>query len=72
MATLILSRNDVRELLSMAEAIEAVEEAFRKWSQGKGNMPPKAYLVVEKGDFRAMPVSLPGIAGVKWVNVHRL
>jgi alanine dehydrogenase len=70
MPTLILSRKDIKELLSIAEAIEAVEEAFRKWSQGKGNMPPKAYLVVEKGDFRAMPVLLPGIAGVKWVNVH--
>jgi len=70
MPTLILSRNDVKGLLSMAAAIEAVEEAFREWAQGKGNMPPKAYLVVEKGDFRAMPVSLPGTAGVKWVNVH--
>ncbi len=70
MPTLILSRNDVKELLSMAEVIEVVEKAFREWAQGKGNMPPKAYLVVEKGDFRAMPVSLPGTAGVKWVNVH--
>jgi alanine dehydrogenase len=33
-------------------------------------MPPKAYLSVEKGDFRAMPVYLPGVAGLKWVNVH--
>lgn len=70
MPTLILSRNDVKELLNMAEVIKAVEKAFREWAQGKGNMPPKAYLVVEKGDFRAMPVSLPGTAGVKWVNVH--
>ncbi len=70
MPTLILSRNDVKELLSMAEAIVVVEKAFQEWAQGKGHMPPKAYLVVEKGDFRAMPVSLPGTAGVKWVNVH--
>ena len=70
MPTLLLSRNDVKNLLSMTEAIGAVEEAFGEWTQGKGNMPPKAYLVVEKGDFRAMPVFLPGIAGVKWVNVH--
>jgi len=70
MPTLILSRNDVKELLNMFEVIEVVEKAFQEWSQGKGNMPPKAYLVVEKGDFRAMPVSLPGTAGVKWVNVH--
>ena len=33
-------------------------------------MPPKSYLTVDKGDFRAMPASLPGAAGMKWVNVH--
>jgi alanine dehydrogenase len=33
-------------------------------------MPPKVYLAVEHGDFRAMPAALPGCAGVKWVNVH--
>ncbi|HEY31520.1 MAG TPA: ornithine cyclodeaminase family protein [Dehalococcoidia bacterium] len=70
MPTLILSKDEVRELLSMSEVIEAVEEAFRNWTQGKGNMPPKAYLGVEQGDFRAMPVYLPGVAGLKWVNVH--
>jgi len=33
-------------------------------------MPAKAYLLLEQGDFRAMPASLPEAAGVKWVNVH--
>jgi alanine dehydrogenase len=33
-------------------------------------MPPKAYLTLDKGDFRAMPASVPGAAGVKWINVH--
>lgn len=70
MPTLILNKDDVRGLLSMSEVIKAVEEAFRDWAQGKGNMPPKAYLKVEQGDFRAMPVYLPGVAGLKWVNVH--
>jgi alanine dehydrogenase len=70
MPTLILGRDEVRGLLSMSEVIKAVEEAFRNWVQGKGTMPPKAYLVVERGDFRAMPAHLPGVAGLKWVNVH--
>ncbi|UCB42306.1 MAG: ornithine cyclodeaminase family protein [Dehalococcoidales bacterium] len=70
MPTLILSKNEMRGLLSMPEVIEVVEEAFRDWTQGKGNMPPKAYLSVDQGDFRAMPVYLPGVAGLKWVNVH--
>lgn len=38
--------------------------------EGKGKMPAKTYLSLERGDFRAMPAALPGSAGVKWVNVH--
>jgi alanine dehydrogenase len=33
-------------------------------------MPSKVYLTVKDGDFRAMPASLPGAAGMKWVSVH--
>jgi alanine dehydrogenase len=47
-----------------------VEDAFRMLAGGKANMPPKAYLLVEHGDFRAMPAALPGCAGMKWVNSH--
>jgi len=54
----------------MSEVIIAVEEAFRMCGEGKSNMPPKTYLSLEQGDFRAMPAALPGCAGVKWVNVH--
>lgn len=38
--------------------------------QGKTDMPPKSYLLVEGGDFRAMPALVPGAVGVKWVNSH--
>jgi len=47
-----------------------VEDAFKAWGQDKANMPPKAYLVMEQGDFRAMPAAIPGAVGMKWVNVH--
>ncbi len=70
MGTLILTRNEVTKLLDMPEVITAVEDAFRAWGEGKGSMPPKAYLNVEKGDFRAMPAALPGAAALKWVNAH--
>ncbi len=70
MSTLILDKKSVSALLNMRTTIEAVEQAFRDWTNGKGTMPSKAYLVLEKGDFRAMPAALPGAAGVKWVNVH--
>ena len=70
MSTLVLTRNDVRGLLDMAEVIEAVEQAFRYWQQGQAVMPPKAYLTLEHGDIRAMPSAIPGSAAVKWANVH--
>lgn len=70
MSTLILDKKSVSALLNMRTTIKAVEQAFRDWTNGKGTMPSKAYLVLEKGDFRAMPAALPGAAGVKWVNVH--
>jgi len=70
MPTLILDKKSVKALLSMSTTIGAVEQAFRDWTDGKGTMPAKSYLSLEKGDFRAMPAALPGAAGVKWVNVH--
>jgi len=70
MSTLFLNKSNVKSLLNMAEVIEAVEQAFRDWGQGKATMPAKIYLAVDKGDFRGMPAAIPGAAGIKWVNVH--
>jgi alanine dehydrogenase len=70
MPTLVLTRRDTLKLMVMKDVIRVVEEGFRDWTEGNGIMPPKAYLQVKNGDFRAMPASLPGVAGLKWVNVH--
>ncbi len=70
MSTLLLTKKDIRQLLQMPAVIDAVEQAFVDLGQGRAQMPTKAYLVLERGDFRAMPAALPGAAGVKWVNVH--
>ena len=70
MPTLLLDRNNIKALISMGDVISVVEEAFRMCGEGKGRMPAKTYLSLERGDFRAMPAALPGSAGVKWVNVH--
>jgi alanine dehydrogenase len=70
MPTLLLDRKAVKTLMRMPDVVNVVEEAFRMYGEGKGKMPPKVYLSVEHGDFRAMPAALPGCAGVKWVNVH--
>jgi len=70
METLILTQEEVESLISMDEAMNAVEEAFRLYALGKAQMPPKVYLEFEKGDLRAMPAHLMGYAGLKWVNSH--
>ena len=69
MPTLILTRHDVAGLLDMAAVIYAVEQAFKEWALGEAVMPPKSYLLSGQGDFRAMPASLEGAAGIKWVSV---
>ncbi|MBI2859321.1 MAG: ornithine cyclodeaminase family protein [Chloroflexi bacterium] len=70
MQTLLLTAKDVLDLINMADVIRAVERAFIDYSNGLAAMPPKAYVSVPNGDFRAMPAALPDAAGVKWVNVH--
>ncbi len=74
MKVLFLRRREVENLLSMKEAIHAVEEAFRAKGFGKTQMPPKSYVFFEKyhGDFRVMPAYLENLdaAGVKIVNAH--
>lgn len=70
MSTLILKSDDVLSLLDMPSVIEAVEQGLRDLAAGNAHMPPKVYLFGDKGDFRAMPASVPGAAGIKWVNVH--
>jgi alanine dehydrogenase len=72
MTTLLLTQRDVRLLLDMGQAIEAVEAAFAAHGRGETLMPPKVYLGLPQhgGDFRAMPAYSAGAAGVKWINSH--
>jgi alanine dehydrogenase len=72
--SLVLTGSEVMQVLDMDLALAAAQEAFRAYGEGRVNMPPKAYLVLGQGDFRAMygEIFLPGdhICGLKWVNVH--
>ena len=71
---LFLNLSDVQSILSMEDALKAVEEAFREKGLGRVQMPPKLYVYFPRygGDFRVMPAYLEktGVAGVKTVNVH--
>ena len=69
MPTLMLSKKEVRRLINIRDVIDVVEAGFKDYTEGKGEMPSKVYLTVKDGDFRAMPASLPGEAGMKWVSV---
>jgi alanine dehydrogenase len=66
--TLVLGKKEVESLLTMNDALAAVERAFGSDYE----MPSKIYVEVKKyaGDFRAMPAWIEPYAGVKWVNVH--
>jgi len=74
MEVLWLTEEIVRSLLTMDEAIIAVEKAFHDHGMGQTQMPPKSYLYFSRydGDLRTMPAYLEGqdLAGVKIVNVH--
>ncbi len=70
--TYLITRTQVRATLSIQQAVEAVESAFRAYGNGRVEMPPKSYLTFDKGDLRCMPAYMPdlGLAAVKNVNVH--
>jgi alanine dehydrogenase len=72
MKTLVITQSEVRSVLTMALAVEAVEGAFAAHGRGEAQMPAKVYLDLAQydGDFRAMPAYASGSAGVKWVNCH--
>jgi alanine dehydrogenase len=70
----ILTIEDVKQLLTMKDAIELIEAAFLEKGLKRVQMPPKSYLFFKKynGDLRIMPSYLERLdeVGVKLVNVH--
>ncbi len=70
----MLSEEDVMSLVTIEDALEAVELAFRERARGHAQMPPKMYLNYQKynGDLRTMPAYLENldISAVKVVTVH--
>jgi len=74
MEILILGDGEVKALITMNEAIKAVEEAFKDKNLNKVQMPLKSFLFYEKynGDHRFMPAYLEtlNISGIKIVNTH--
>ena len=65
---LILSNDEVAKVLTVQECMDVIEELFRDVE--KCQMPPKLYLDIPDGDFRAMPAVVDNTAGIKWCGVH--
>ena len=64
----ILTNDQVLKLLSVEECIPVIENLF--CCLEKCQMPPKMYLDIPNGDFRAMPAIVNNTAGIKWCGVH--
>jgi ornithine cyclodeaminase/alanine dehydrogenase len=71
---LLLTREDVQSVLTMADAIEAVEEAFRQLELGTVDMPQRPVIRVpdEHGVVLFMPAMIGGMGalGMKVVSVY--
>ena len=72
--TLILSRTDMIGLLSSAEYVAGVEQAYRMHGEGRFFMEPKGHIVLDKypGEWEAMPsyIEEPEAAACKWVSIR--
>ncbi len=72
---LLLSRNDVASVLTMADCLEAVESAFAAHTLGQAAMPQRSVISVEAhhGVFLGMPAYIGGdldALGLKLVTVY--
>ena len=72
--TLILSRSDIMGLVTPAEYVAGVEQAYRMHGEGRYFMDPKQHIVLEKypGEWEAMPsyIEEPEAAACKWVSIR--
>jgi alanine dehydrogenase len=72
--TLILSRTDMMGLVTPAEYVACVEQAYRMHGVGRYYMDPKGHIVLDKypGEWEAMPsyIEEPEAAACKWVSIR--
>ena len=69
--TLLLTHEDVCAVVDMADAIAAMEEAFREEGEGAALLPPRINMKAGKGWLRVGPVALErsGWMGFKAMNL---
>jgi ornithine cyclodeaminase len=71
----MLSRSDIRKLITMEEAIAALRHAHAEFSRGQAAMPVRSVILAPEHDgwYGIMPAYLPsgGVMGLKSVTVHK-
>ena len=70
----VLSKQDVQQSVSMREAIEIVKGAFTQLSAGKGVVPPRTQLPVERVSATLTLMELKGmvqhVGGMRYAAVR--
>jgi len=68
----LLTRSELQKCLTMADTIEAMEDAFAQLSSGVANVPPRIVLKVGDGTTLVMPAHLRNshALGLKAVSIH--
>lgn len=70
---LVLSKQDIQNIFTVQDAINAVKQAFTIYSQGKSDVPPRVNIDMpkQKGQSLFMPAYVEGLdcAGIKIVSV---
>lgn len=72
---LALTRDDIRQTVSMRDAIDLVKLAFRELSEGRASVPLRSFIDVEPGRdvMFMMPAYLPGMhaLGFKMISIFQ-
>lgn len=72
---LLLSKEDIKSVFSMKDAIEADKDAFRIFTEGKSEVPLRTVIPAPKheGSFLFMPAYVPDLdtASIKIVNIFQ-
>ena len=71
---LVLNNEEISKVLNVPDCIETIEKLFYTFHKHEDcsvlQMPPKIYLDIPNGDFRAMPALVENTAGIKWCGVQ--
>src|SRR5215203_1336907 len=67
---LIISRSDLRQLMTFSDYVDVVADAFQLLTQGRCHSPVPTEIREERGTFHIKPASLPRGAGYVAVKIN--